>query len=380
MNLLPYIANVGGVFGQMGELQRKRAAQQQAAQMEALKMLEEQNKIKQSKAPGNPINIPGLGWVQVDPMTGKLIQVQGSSTQSPQDQPPDYSKLKAPSGMEAVPEYDYGKGWKPAFKPIPKEVSAGHWSPYPGTINGQPIEMNRETGEVRAVKTSGKYEPPAMLRLDALKGSKQANMYDKEKGVIREVTIDEKEKNEDRYLSAQDPNVKALQNNKQFQVATDRFINTIDQNSGILTDIVKKYQKTNSRVLNIPMNMINSKIVGSGDLASIQILMASMKAEVGKLESGSLGIRGVDVHSFMEFGKSFDEAMSLSNLNVFLGTIKKMGQTRKNVIMDENISIKEDMGSALSLKEKAYQLTKNPSESEGTISLDDYLKKNGKLK
>lgn len=209
------------------------------------------------------------------------------------------------------------------------------------------------------------------LKLNEAKtGSRYDNLtksvFDKETGNIKMVTNKEIRENEDRYLSPQDPDVKQLNNNGMFETANRRFVSMIDKNLKTVEAIEKKYGgNKNIQLLNTPLNKLQG-MIGSGDLASLKLVLNSLSAEVGKVESGSLGIRGVDVSTFDKFKASFSENMPFKELSKVMQTGKNLGTNRISSIIEEKARIKEQMGAKLNAEEKkAIQ----PEKSEGEIEL-----------
>lgn len=194
--------------------------------------------------------------------------------------------------------------------------------------------------------------------------------YDLKEGKMKSVSQGAIDADESRYLDPRDPDVRKLQKVADFETPTALFVRTIDSNIKTLKDIEKRYGgNKNPQFINTPINKLQ-QMMGSGDYASIKTVLDSISGELGKVESGSLGIRGVDVMQFTHYRGNLNENMPLKELIKVTDTAEQLGRNRINNIMDQTIAIKQDMGSKLTPKEENYLSKKEkeiPEESSGEI-------------
>jgi hypothetical protein len=112
--------------------------------------------------------------------------------------------------------------------------------------------------------------------------------------------------------------------------ATNFYVNTIDKNSDFIGQLEKKYGKNEfARLFNQAQNNIIQGVEGSGDLASLQLVVISTSNELAKLESGSLGIAEVSVQQADMMHKIHDYNLRAEDMKTLLQTGKDLGKIRQ---------------------------------------------------
>ena len=357
-------------------------AQQQNQQMQALKMMEEQMKIKQMQAPGDPKLIPGLGWVQVDPMTGQLMPVQGIQNQQTQMPPPAQSRDIGGGFTELDYQDPETNKWERKFE---KQSSGEPKSDFTVFERGRRMQLNQQGVKdpmMQDLTISKEWEAMRQKDKTDLRGLAAArNVFDTKTGkVLPRITQDQIDAEPDRYLSATDPDVHGIIIANNFETPTRMFVNTIDKNFKTLKMVEKAYGGNQLvQILNTPINKLQG-MIGSGELASIKLVLNSLAGEIGKVESGSLGIRGVDVTQFTHYKESLNENMPYGELLKVVETGKELGANRIDSIISEKARRKQNLGAPLTKDEQeAIKPDANSNKnSGGVMTLDEYLKSKGK--
>lgn len=189
-----------------------------------------------------------------------------------------------------------------------------------------------------------------------LKGMNAANnVYDTQTGTkLPKVTLDQMTAEPGRYVSGSDWRVKAFDEVNKFDIPTRAFVSTIDKNVELLKKVESNYGGNQlAQILNTPINKVAS-LMGSGDYASIKMVLNSLANEIGKVESGSLGQRGVNDMQFRHYKESLNDNMPVGELLKVGQTAKELGQIRLGSWMEQRIRAKQSLGSPLNKEEMQY--------------------------
>jgi hypothetical protein len=138
----------------------------------------------------------------------------------------------------------------------------------------------------------------------------------------------------------------AVGENEKRLALTRGFVNTIDSNIEMIRDMRQKYGQNFGKLVNQAANNLKQGIMGSGDLAALQLALRSTSNEVAKIESGSLGIAEVSVEQAAQMKKIFSENLNDSDLMAVLDTAGSLGKIRLKSLEDTISSTKSRMGGA----------------------------------
>lgn len=116
---------------------------------------------------------------------------------------------------------------------------------------------------------------------------------------------------------------------------TVRINETADK---VLVPLIKKWDLQNPRFLNWPVNKL-AEVMGSGDLASLKLVLNSVSVEVGKVEFNALGIQQL-TDSAAKFMKDVhDENMKVGELLKVIDTSRALGDTGMSAITKQRVSL-----------------------------------------
>lgn len=120
------------------------------------------------------------------------------------------------------------------------------------------------------------------------------------------------------------------------------FVYRIEETSKVVKDAAKAFKNTDSRLMNMPLNQM-AGVIGSGKLQALKLALASLSREVGKVESGSIGIAGLDVTTAQMMDKIHDSNLSFKDTLIVLDMGKKLGDTSKLAIKKQRMDLRERM-------------------------------------
>jgi hypothetical protein len=136
---------------------------------------------------------------------------------------------------------------------------------------------------------------------------------------------------------------------KKREQLQETFISKIEQNVKTLETAKKKYGGEYNRLANIPINKLN-EYLGSGDLASLKLVLRSISNEVAKVESGSLGIAEVSVTQAEAMNKIHDANMTLGDLMTVANMSLELGHNARNAIKSQLSDLQTEMKSKPGIK------------------------------
>jgi hypothetical protein len=203
------------------------------------------------------------------------------------------------------------------------------------------IEDARATGESR-------YAP-------LLKG-RGGNYLDTETGHFGFANVNKLNADSARFVSDKDPNFRAWQQNVNYARMNANYVNTIDRYSKMATDIMTKYGlNQDPKFANYAIqDVMKLRGMGSGEVAALRQILAGLKQEITKVESGALGISGAHVETAKQFDQTINPNMPIKDLLIVFDWAKKAGRERLAAINQETEQLKAGaMGIKAPVEEKA---------------------------
>ena len=137
-------------------------------------------------------------------------------------------------------------------------------------------------------------------------------------------------------------NSSALRDLTKREQLVSSFTNRIDANSKVVENLARKYEQTNSRLLNVPINALKAQL-GSGEWQSLNLALTSLSNEIAKVESGSLGIAEVSVSQAERMAKIHDPNLSVNDLMKVINTGKELSKTSKQAFKQQKMDLETEM-------------------------------------
>jgi hypothetical protein len=103
------------------------------------------------------------------------------------------------------------------------------------------------------------------------------------------------------------------------------YTGKIDENTKMFKAMRSKYGANWNKMVNMPINTLG-RYMGSGDLASLKLVLKSTSNEVAKVESGSLGVAEVSIDQAKEMARIHDMDMTMGELEKVLNTGVQLGK------------------------------------------------------
>jgi hypothetical protein len=125
------------------------------------------------------------------------------------------------------------------------------------------------------------------------------------------------------------------------------FVNRIDVTSDLVMDFAKEVGNKSERLLNIPRNKI-AKIMGSGTYRAFELALFSLSAEIGKVETGQLGISAVTDTQLKIMNAIHDPNLSIAELQKLINGGKALGSTSMKSIRQQRERLRKEIGSGSS--------------------------------
>jgi hypothetical protein len=206
-------------------------------------------------------------------------------------------------------------------------ISRGNDSPNAADIQNELIRVDQKKNE---------------NKFNSLGGTRVVSVYDRDTGHIQKANMSAVNADPEKYVSGDDFDVKTLSKNQERFRATSQLVTTLDGYTGQATDIMKRTGlNQNSRLWNVPANKLKD-VLGSGDYAALKNVISGIGADLGKIESGSLGAAGATVEALKMFKMDSDKPIG-EYFNLFNETLKS-GKIRKDAILNETKNIHKDLG------------------------------------
>ena len=161
----------------------------------------------------------------------------------------------------------------------------------------------------------------------------------------------------------------ALQDVTKRKGLISTFVNRIDGQSNLVEKLAKKYNLTDPRFVNMGVNEL-AKFVGSGDLASLKLVITSLSNEVAKVESGSLGIAAVSIDQAKIMARIHDENLKVGELMKVVQAGKALGKTSMDAANKSQKDIEDEMRGKPSPKDQS-------GAPPGVITIDPSKAKKG---
>lgn len=120
----------------------------------------------------------------------------------------------------------------------------------------------------------------------------------------------------------------ALKDNEKYTVATERFVKVIDKNIDLVKKLKAKHGGDLAKVYDRAITGLVQGVMGDGDVLALQQALLSLSNEVGKVESGSMGIAEVSASQAEKWAKIHDWSLPYSELDKVLNTSKELGRLR----------------------------------------------------
>jgi hypothetical protein len=156
------------------------------------------------------------------------------------------------------------------------------------------------------------------------------------------------------------------------------FVVRIDANTKVVEDLLNKYTRSDSRLVNYPMSKLDT-VMGSGDLASLKLGLFSLSREVAKVESNSVGIAEVSVEAQKIMDAIHDPTLPVKEMMKVLKTGMTLGKTSVSAIEGQKSDLVGRIGKA------GKKESPSPQQGSGFVPLkrkpgetiDDYYKRIG---
>jgi hypothetical protein len=169
----------------------------------------------------------------------------------------------------------------------------------------------------------------------------------------------------------------SLNNMRKQEAPMSAFVKNINTQVDYASELFKNLQRTDARLLNIPLRELRTKVKGSGLERTYELFMQEISAEAIKLASGSsASIAQIPEGNRKEWLRIHDVNLPLSEIMpVFEGT-KKMANMRLSTWQDAKNIVRNEL-KAIGTQEDQTPISnqikpRNPGESIG-----DYLKRTG---
>lgn len=120
------------------------------------------------------------------------------------------------------------------------------------------------------------------------------------------------------------------------------YVKRIDATSDLLMKQAKEIGNTDSRLLNIPRNQL-AKFIGSGKYRAYQLSLYSLSREIGKVETGQLGISAVTDSQAKIMDAIHDENLSIKDLQDLIDGGKALGKTSMDSVRSQRKDLKNEI-------------------------------------
>ena len=121
------------------------------------------------------------------------------------------------------------------------------------------------------------------------------------------------------------------------------FVTRIDSTSDLVMKMAQKVGNLDNRLLNIPRNQLRLKL-GSGDYRAFELALYSLSAEIGKVETGQLGISAITDTQLKLMNGIHDPNLSLAELQKLINGGKALGKTAMDAIRQQRRDLKSEIG------------------------------------
>ena len=301
----------------------------------------------------------------------------------------EYDRLKNVPGQEENRSYlsDFLKGIDPklgeygtASTLTGKMDESGKFTMMPQTKGGTPYSVVRN--RLGETQVQGPTVDQA-VRLESLAKTRRGRAFDLESGKTRQVTVAESNAEPDRYLDATDADVSALKKHQEYSAGIARFVNRLDTlgetiKNHLTTSGLSQSNKFGNYVVG---DLIKNKLLSDADRLNLENMIQGYGMELGKTESGSIGIAGATVEAMKRF--TIPNNMPASELIKFLDTSRSVGKSvtdamektkgdvLKNIYEGTGYEIPQHLaGKMQAASAGGATIPRNPGES-----IADYLKR-----